>query len=96
MREVGSQAAANMWGNVYPRSGFVTQVDDDKVGALVAQRVADIITRSGQPRISAPDRPALGRVLASRRCYGEHGYRQPQVATSGAAAQPVLRRVSGR
>ena len=26
-REVGSQVAANMWGNVYPRSGFVTQVD---------------------------------------------------------------------
>lgn len=31
-REVGSQVAANMWGNVYPRSGFVTQVDDDKAG----------------------------------------------------------------
>jgi integrating conjugative element protein (TIGR03756 family) len=50
-REVGSQAAMNMWGNVYPRSGFVTQVDDDKAGALVAQRVADIITRSGQPHV---------------------------------------------
>ena len=35
-------------GNVYPRSGFVTQVDDDKAGALVAQREADIITRSDQ------------------------------------------------
>jgi len=53
-REVGSQAAANMWGNVYPRSGFVTQVDDDKAGALVAQRVADIITRSGQPHVYQP------------------------------------------
>lgn len=53
-REVGSQAAANMWGNVYPRSGFVTQVDDDKAGALVAQRVADIITRTGQPHVYQP------------------------------------------
>lgn len=53
-REVGSQAAANMWGNVYPRSGFVTQVDDDKAGALVAQRVADIITRPGQPHVYQP------------------------------------------
>lgn len=53
-REVGSQTAGNMWGNVYPRSGFVTQVDDDKAGALVAQRVADIITRSGQPHVYQP------------------------------------------
>lgn len=53
-RELGSQAAANMWGNVYPRSGFVTQVDDDKAGALVAQRVADIITRTGQPHVYQP------------------------------------------
>lgn len=50
-REVGSQVAANMWGNVYPRSGFVSQVDDDKAAALVAQRVADIITRAGQPHV---------------------------------------------
>ncbi len=53
-REVGSQAAGNMWGNVYPRSGFVTQVDDDKASALVAQRVADIITRSGQSHVYQP------------------------------------------
>lgn len=53
-REIGSQVTANMWGNVYPRSGFVTQVDDDKANALVAQRVADIITRSGQPHVYQP------------------------------------------
>ncbi|MDK4219035.1 TIGR03756 family integrating conjugative element protein [Pantoea agglomerans] len=47
-RELGNQAAANMWGNLYPRSGFVSQTDDDKASAVVAQRVADIITRSGQ------------------------------------------------
>ena len=50
-RELGSQAGANMWGNVYPRSGFVSQVDDDKASAVVAQRVADIITRSGQTHV---------------------------------------------
>ncbi|WP_367165974.1 TIGR03756 family integrating conjugative element protein [Kosakonia cowanii] len=50
-RELGSQASANMWGNLYPRSGFVSQADDDKASALVAQRVADIITRSGQPHV---------------------------------------------
>lgn len=50
-RELGSQASANMWGNLYPRSGFVSQADDDKASAVVAQRVADIITRSGQPHV---------------------------------------------
>ena len=53
-REVGSQPSLNMWGNVYPRSGFVTQQDDHKAGAVVAQRVADIITRSGQLHVYQP------------------------------------------
>ncbi|NUU69138.1 TIGR03756 family integrating conjugative element protein [Enterobacteriaceae bacterium BIT-l23] len=50
-REIGSQLSGNMWGNIYPRSGFVSQTDDDKASALVAQRVADIITRVGQPHV---------------------------------------------
>ncbi|KMJ45729.1 hypothetical protein AB204_07470 [Xenorhabdus khoisanae] len=50
-RELGSQMAGNMWGNIYPRSGFVNQTDDDKAAAVVAQRVADIITRAGQPHV---------------------------------------------
>ncbi|CDL86688.1 putative exported protein [Xenorhabdus cabanillasii JM26] len=53
-REVGSQHTGNMWGNVYPRSGFVTQQDDYKAAAVVAQRVADIITRTGQPHFYSP------------------------------------------
>ena len=53
-RELGSQIAANMWGNIYPRCGFVSQVDDDKASAVVAQRVADIITRNGQPHVYQP------------------------------------------
>ncbi|MDF7679938.1 TIGR03756 family integrating conjugative element protein [Enterobacteriaceae bacterium ESL0689] len=50
-REIGNQMYGNMWGNVYPRSGFVSQTDDDKASAVVAQRVADIITRTGQPHV---------------------------------------------
>ncbi|EAP6929540.1 TIGR03756 family integrating conjugative element protein [Salmonella enterica] len=53
-REVGSQASQNMWGNVYPRSGFIIQQDDYKAGAVIAQRVADIITRSGQIHVYQP------------------------------------------
>ncbi|EBY9283465.1 TPA: TIGR03756 family integrating conjugative element protein [Salmonella enterica subsp. enterica serovar Denver] len=53
-REVGRQSEQNMWGNVYPRSGFITQQDDYKAGAVVAQRVADIITRSGQIHVYHP------------------------------------------
>ncbi len=50
-RELGSQMAGTMWGNIYPRSGFVNQTDDDKASAVVAQRVVDIITRTGQPHV---------------------------------------------
>ncbi|WP_226092967.1 TIGR03756 family integrating conjugative element protein [Dickeya oryzae] len=50
-RELGSQTGGNMWGNIYPRSGFVTQQDGYKAAALVAQRTADVITRNGQLHI---------------------------------------------
>ncbi|WP_431022202.1 TIGR03756 family integrating conjugative element protein [Erwinia rhapontici] len=53
-RELGSQAGANMWGNIYPRSGFVTQQDGYKSAAVVAQRVADVITRNGQLHVYKP------------------------------------------
>ena len=32
-----------MWGNIYPRSGFVTQQDAYKSAAVVAQRVASVM-----------------------------------------------------
>ncbi|EGI5934694.1 TIGR03756 family integrating conjugative element protein [Salmonella enterica subsp. enterica serovar Urbana] len=53
-REIGSTSAQNMWGNLYPRSGFATQQDDYKSGAIVAQRVADIITRTNQIHVYKP------------------------------------------
>ncbi|EPC00621.1 hypothetical protein L861_06685 [Litchfieldella anticariensis FP35 = DSM 16096] len=41
----------DMWGNVYPRSGFLTQTHDYKAAATMAQRAADIVTRDGQPHV---------------------------------------------
>lgn len=58
MREVGSQTAGDMWGNVYPRQGFVVQPDDFKAAAVMAQRAGDFITRSGQPHVYLPLTPA--------------------------------------
>ena len=47
-REVGTRTGLNLWGNVYPRGGFLHQTDDYKSGAVVAQRAGDIVTRRGQ------------------------------------------------
>ncbi|MDU8924327.1 TIGR03756 family integrating conjugative element protein [Pasteurellaceae bacterium LIM206] len=46
MREV--RANGDLWGNIYPRSGHVTQVHDYKASAIIAQRIADIVSRDGQ------------------------------------------------
>jgi integrating conjugative element protein (TIGR03756 family) len=50
VREVG-RGLLYTWGNLYPRGGFTTQVDDAKSAAVVAQRVADIVTRTKQPHV---------------------------------------------
>jgi len=52
-REIGS-FPSNTWGSVYPRSGFIAQPSDAKAGAVIAQRVGDIVTRSGQPHVYQP------------------------------------------
>lgn len=52
VREPG--ALGSLWGPVYPRTGFVQQAHDYKAGAVVAQRVADIVTRSNQPHVYRP------------------------------------------
>lgn len=54
MREIGSRLSANLWGNIYPRGGFLHQVDDYKSGAVVAQRAGDIVTRRGQLHVYQP------------------------------------------
>jgi integrating conjugative element protein (TIGR03756 family) len=58
LREVGSQFAGEMWGNVYPRHGFLVQPDDFKAAAMMAQRAADLVTRNGQPHVYLPLTPA--------------------------------------
>jgi integrating conjugative element protein (TIGR03756 family) len=50
-REIGRRTDLNLWGNVYPRGGFLHHVDDYKAAAVVAQRAGDIVTRRGQPHV---------------------------------------------
>ncbi len=58
IREIGRQASGNMWGNVYPRQGFLVQPDDFKAAAVMAQRAGDVITRNWQPHVYLPLTPA--------------------------------------
>ena len=58
IREIGRQLAGNMWGNVYPRQGFLVQPDDFKAAAVMAQRAGDFITRNWQPHVYLPLTPA--------------------------------------
>src|SRR5690606_16924075 len=51
MREIGTRTGLNLWGNVYPRGGFLHHVDDYKAAAVVAQRAGDIVTRRGQTHV---------------------------------------------
>lgn len=57
IREIGRQASGNMWGNVYPRQGFLVQPDDFKAAAVMAQRAGDVITRNWQPHVYLPLTP---------------------------------------
>lgn len=52
MREVSKNG--DVWGNLYPRSGSVTQPHDYKAAAVIAQRIADIISRTGQLHVYYP------------------------------------------
>lgn len=56
LREV-RRGALNMWGALFPRSGFITQSHDYKAAAVIAQRVADFVTRRGQPHLYTPLTP---------------------------------------
>lgn len=50
LREIGSWPL-NTWGNVFPRSGWTTQQHDVKASAVLSQRIADFVTRSGEPHL---------------------------------------------
>ncbi|WP_446027569.1 TIGR03756 family integrating conjugative element protein [Lelliottia amnigena] len=54
MREIGSRSSTSLWGNVYPRGGFLHQTDEHKASAVVAQRAGDVVTRRGQPHVYQP------------------------------------------
>ena len=58
IREIGRQVSGNMWGNVYPRQGFLVQPDDFKAAAVMAQRAGDVMTRNWQPHVYLPLTPA--------------------------------------
>ncbi|KHN52894.1 conjugal transfer protein [Dickeya fangzhongdai] len=53
-RDIGAQGSLNLWGSVYPRGGFLNQIDDYKAAAVVAQRAGDIVTRQGQLHVYQP------------------------------------------
>jgi integrating conjugative element protein (TIGR03756 family) len=53
LREISS-ISQGTWGNVYPRAGFLHQVDDYKSGAVIAQRAGDIVTRKYQIHVYQP------------------------------------------
>ncbi|MFA6094275.1 MAG: TIGR03756 family integrating conjugative element protein [Candidatus Paceibacterota bacterium] len=53
LREVG-QFPAYTWGALYPRTGSLTQADEAKMAAVIAQRAGDVVTRSGQPHVYRP------------------------------------------
>ena len=53
-REIGTRTDRNLWGNVYPRGGFLHQSDDYMAGAVVAQRAGDVVTRRGQIHVYQP------------------------------------------
>lgn len=44
----------DMWGNIYPRAGALSQTHDYKAGAIIAQRTAELVTRSGQSHVYIP------------------------------------------
>lgn len=54
LREIGTRTGATLWGNVYPRGGFLHQHDDYLAAAVVAQRAGDIVTRRGQAHVYQP------------------------------------------
>ncbi len=53
LREIGAWPVQT-WGSVYPRGGWVLQAEEPKAAAILAQRAADIVTRTHQPHVYVP------------------------------------------
>ena len=53
LREIGSWPLQT-WGSVTPRNGWVTQSEEPKAAAVLAQRAGDIVTRPEQAHLYVP------------------------------------------
>lgn len=58
--EVSQQPQLFTWGNRYPRTGMIVQSHPVKASAVLAERVASIITQKAQPHVYTPLRPGSG------------------------------------
>lgn len=54
MDEVAQHPPLQTWGSTYPRSGWLSQAEDPKAAAVIAQRAANIVTQHNQPHIYDP------------------------------------------
>lgn len=82
-REIGSRLAVNLWGNVYPRGGFLHQTDDYKAAAVVAQRAGDVVTRRGQPHVYQPLLPPQIPVVDQQDGYWPAGALVESASSTG-------------
>ena len=89
-REIGTRTGLNLWGNVYPRGGFLHQTDDHKSGAVVAQRGRHRDAPQPDSRVPAPAGQRPRRLLAGRRVDGDRRL-DGQVAGADAHALEQLR-----
>lgn len=80
MREISSKT--NNWGSVYPRQGFLVQPDDGKAGAVMAQRAADFVVRTGQPHVY---------LSISARAKEQDGWWPPATAPAGYQAEDPIK-----
>lgn len=70
------QKGMNGWGSVYPRQGFLVQGDDGKAGAVLAQRAADFVVRTGQPHVY---KSIFARKQESRGWWPPGAYEDPLI-----------------
>jgi integrating conjugative element protein (TIGR03756 family) len=54
MDEVAEHPPLQTWGSTYPRTGWLSQAEDPKAAAVMAQRAANIVTQHNQPHLYDP------------------------------------------
>lgn len=50
-RDVVGSFPSNKWGKIYPRTGFIYAIEDNKAGAVIAERAMHLITRDNQKHV---------------------------------------------